>query len=307
MSISTKCTRPLLAWYDGTTVSFKQEFAPFVKINLPCNKCIGCRLRYAKEWAIRCMHEAHSDFNERNSFITLTYNNEHLPEDGSLNVQHFQKFMKRLRKKIKIPIRFYHCGEYGEKFKRPHYHALIFGYDFPDKVKHYEHKQDKSLNLYTSKELSELWPFGFNIIGNVTFESASYCARYITKKINGEKAKDHYNGLKPEYCTMSKGDGKTTFGLGYEWYEKYGWTDCHANDRLVVNGYFNKIPRYYDLLLKRKDPELYDLIKKKRKEHQSEIYEDSPDFNSRARQEEAAKLRRYSKLRRKFEQPLTDK
>ena len=134
MSISTQCKRPLLAWYDGTTVSFKpHEFKPFVKINLPCNKCINCKMRYAKEWAIRCMHEAHPEINKDNCFITLTFNDENLPKDKSLDVRTFQLFMKRLRKKVKKPLRFYHSGEYGEIKRRPHYHALIFGYDFPDK------------------------------------------------------------------------------------------------------------------------------------------------------------------------------
>ena len=149
--------------------------------NLPCGKCIGCRLNYAREWALRCVHEA--KMHDNNSFITLTFNDEHLPKDGSLNVATFQRFMKRLRAGTKKQLRFFHSGEYGEKYGRPHYHALIFGYDFPDKKIHYKNKKNPSLNLYTSEELLKYWPYGHNMIGNLTYESASYTARYILKKI----------------------------------------------------------------------------------------------------------------------------
>lgn len=142
---------------------------------------------------------------------------------------------------------------------------------------------------------------GFSTIGQVSFQSASYIARYITKKITGEKAKNYYNGLKPEYATMSKGDGKTTFGLGYQWYKKLGWSDCHANDYIHMRGHKHRVPRYYDELLKRQDPDLYDQIKLKRKENSPEIYEDSPDPNSRARQEENAKQYQFNRIIRKLD------
>ena len=257
-------------------------------------------MRYAKEWAIRCMHEAHPEINKDNCFITLTFNDENLPKDKSLDVRTFQLFMKRLRKKVKKPLRFYHSGEYGEIKRRPHYHALIFGYDFPDK-QIFRKNNDPTLQLYTSKLLEELWPFGFSTIGQVSFQSASYTARYITKKITGEKAKNYYNGLKPEYATMSKGDGKTTFGLGYAWYQKFGWTDCHANDYVSMRSYKHSVPRYYDLLLKRQDPDAYELIKQQRRENSPEIYEDSPDLNSRARQEQKAQQYAFDRLIRKLD------
>ena len=86
-------------------------------VTVPCGQCIGCRLERSRQWAIRCTHEA--SLWEKNCFITLTYNDENLPKDGSLDVTHFQKFMKRLRKKHGAGIRFYHCGEYGDKFGFP--------------------------------------------------------------------------------------------------------------------------------------------------------------------------------------------
>jgi hypothetical protein len=100
-------------------------------IKVACGQCIGCRLERSRQWAIRCVHEA--SLHEHNSFITLTYNDENLPADGSLDVRHWQLFMKRLRKRHGSGIRYFHCGEYGSKHRRPHYHACLFGLDFPDK------------------------------------------------------------------------------------------------------------------------------------------------------------------------------
>ena len=98
-------------------------------------------------------------------------------------------------------VRFFHCGEYGELLYRPHYHACLFGFDFSDKVLW---STRGGVRLYRSKILEKLWTFGFSTIGDVTFESAAYVARYCTKKITGDKADEHYNGRSPEYVTMSR-------------------------------------------------------------------------------------------------------
>ncbi len=153
-------------------------------VNIPCGQCIGCRLDKSKQWAIRCVHEA--SLYDNNSFITLTYNTEHLPEDRSLEVRVFQLFMKRLRKRFGTKIRFYACGEYGDQNGRPHYHACLFNHDFQDK-KLWKRGKDPSLDLYRSADLEKLWPYGYSSIGEVTFQSAAYVARYIMKKITGPK------------------------------------------------------------------------------------------------------------------------
>ena len=170
------CYHPISAWQllnvrtakGKPSISFKD---PFVKaspdrvgIKVPCGQCIGCRLERSRQWAIRCVHEA--SLHDANSFITLTYRPDELPPDGSLQKSHFQKFMKRLRKRI-LPklIRFFHCGEYGDKGARPHYHACVFGYDFPDK-KLYTVRD--GVRLYVSEELQEVWPLGFSTVGDVS-------------------------------------------------------------------------------------------------------------------------------------------
>lgn len=216
--------------------------------DLPCGQCIGCKLERSRKWALRCMHE--SKLYEENAFITLTYDDEHLPPGGTLRLEDFQNFMKRLRKKFTgRKIRFFHCGEYGENTKRPHYHACLFNIDFSDK---YAWKKENENQLYRSPTLEKLWPEGQSTIGSVTFESAAYVARYITKKITGPRADEHYQGLKPEYVTMSRGKG-----LGFGWYEKFK-RDLYPDDFALINRGDKlvkcKIPKYYDALLEKESP-----------------------------------------------------
>ena len=129
------CFCPLEGWRSkdrSSTGKRKIVFNPRdalrdMPVTVPCGQCIGCRLERSRQWAVRCIHEA--SLHEDNCFITLTYDDAHLPTDLSLNVSHFQKFMKRLRKRFGEGIRFFHCGEYGENFGRPHYHACLFTSD----------------------------------------------------------------------------------------------------------------------------------------------------------------------------------
>lgn len=219
-------------------------------VTIPCGQCIGCRLERSRQWAIRCVHEA--SLHEDNCFITLTYNNENLPKDGSLQLSDFQKFMKRLRKHFYgTTIRFFHCGEYGAKFARPHYHACIFGLDFQDKQ---FLKTVNGNHYYTSPTLHNLWSKGFHTIGDVSFESAAYVARYITKKITGKAAVEYYEtgeicettgeifSRKPEYTTMSRRPG-----IGKKWFDKY-MADVFPGDFVLLKDKKLKPPKYYDKL-----------------------------------------------------------
>ena len=192
------CYKPLDAWRpDDSTGSKKLIFSYNAKhcksvipdLQVPCGRCVGCRLERSRQWAIRCVHEA--SLHKRNCFVTLTYNDVNLPEDRGLHYKHFQDFMKRLRKKYGEGIRFYMCGEYGEQLGRPHFHACLFNHDFDDKK--LWKTTDSNSKLYRSKELEELWPFGYSSVGDVNFESAAYVARYIMKKVNGEAAELHYS------------------------------------------------------------------------------------------------------------------
>jgi len=202
---------------------------------------------------------------QENCFITLTYNDDHLPDDLSLNVREFQLFMKRLRKEYGAGIRYFHCGEYGEQFARPHYHACIFNHDFEDKKLWTTQNGEK---LYTSQSLSQLWPYGFSTTGTVTFQSAAYVARYITKKITGDLAVTHYEYTnpitgeithrKPEYTTMSRRPG-----IGKDWLNKYT-SDIYPGDFVVMNGKKMKPPKYYDKQYEIEYPSDYAKLRSKR-------------------------------------------
>lgn len=254
------CYSPLRAWKGGLTESGKkklvfkkQEAHGVAEIELPCGNCIGCRLDRARQWAARCWHE--SQMHKENSFVTLTFNDENVQKNGSLEKESFVNFMKRLRKNSLQPVRFFHCGEYGTKLSRPHHHALLFGRDFPDKQLW---KQSNGQNWYRSEELEKLWPFGFSTVGDVTQESANYVARYILKKVNGEQAEKHYDGKMPEYITMSRRPG-----IGKSWLEKYQ-SDVFPHDHVVVGGREAKPPRYYDKQLEIRNPSELDGIKARR-------------------------------------------
>lgn len=234
------------------------------KLDLPCGQCIGCRLERSRQWAVRCMHEA--QMHEENSFITLTYNDENLPRNNSLVKSDFQDFMKRLRKSIyPKKVRYYHCGEYGDLFKRPHYHALLFGHDFADKKIHAE---KNSIRTYTSESLSSLWKAGYSVIGSVTFESAAYVARYVMKKVTGKTAKEYYGNRIPEYTTMSRRPG-----IGKSWFEKFK-SDVFPHDRVVINSFPTRPPRYYDNLLGESDPSTLALIKLDREKNGEHFVDD---------------------------------
>jgi hypothetical protein len=282
------CYNPLVAWrYEGKMVFNPPPNHMINKpFNLPCSKCIGCRFNYARSWALRCQLEAlsHTD----NCFITLTFNNEELHKrvnPWSVDVKDFQLFMKKLRKDLKKPIRFFHCGEYGEKTYRPHYHALIFGHDFriqspTNKVKKFG---SAKYPLYESSYLTTRWGRGHCTVGELNFDTASYTARYVTKKIKGDATNIFINPITGEvseindvYCTMSRANG-----IGYEAYQKYkhNW---YPNDFIVNgNGIKMKPPRYFDQLYESEFPEEFEKIKKQRKDNIDFVDQNPNDPNYR--------------------------
>lgn len=269
-------------------------------VDLQCGQCIGCRLERSRQWAIRCVHEA--SLYENNCFITLTYNDKHLPKDGTLQVEDFQKFMKRLRKVYEPnKIRFFHCGEYGELFARPHYHACIFNFDFADREL-IQVRDDG--NYYKSQALEDIWGKGHAIVGDVTFESAAYVARYITKKITGQDAPLHYNEInfetgeilkerKPEYVTMSRRPG-----IGKGWIDKYQ-KNTYDNDRVVINGKAVRPPKYYDGQFEIANPEELARLKAKRK-LKALAHEENNTYERRLIREEC-QMHKFNQLKRNYE------
>lgn len=261
------CYHPIVAWRARSgmvngkwpLVFNKRDGYVDKEVKLPCGHCIGCRLEYSRQWAIRCMHEA--AMYQANSFITLTYANDNVNDNGvtSLVKDDWCLYMKRFRAMLwerhRTRVRFFQCGEYGELLNRPHHHACIFGWDFPDKYLW----SNRKCKLYRSPMLEELWPYGFSSVGDLTFESAAYTARYIVKKITGDGADQHYDGRVPEYVTMSRRPG-----IGRAWYDRYS-QDVRSIDKIVVrNGLTCRPPRYYDSIYDRCFPTAMAAVKRKR-------------------------------------------
>lgn len=240
----------------------------------PCGNCIGCRLEQSRQWAVRATHEA--QLHDENSFITLTYSEEALPNDLSLRKEIMQAFLKKLRRKLEPTlIRFLGCGEYGDGLGsrpiNPHYHLCIFGYSFPDREpihidprRAYHGRIKGDHTLYRSDLLEKVWTdadgnsLGFSTVGDLSFESAAYVARYVCKKITGPSAREFYQGRIPEFAFMSRMPG-----LGRRWIEKFKG-DVYPKDYYHINGIRQRPVKYYDTWLEKNHPEVWKEVKGKR-------------------------------------------
>lgn len=324
---------------------------------VPCRKCDECKAKYAQDWAIRCYHE----FLMRESacFVTLTVDDIHAtalldsirksykkgantycnrcikgsrwfryPLNYSLN-KHFlldwlKKFRDNLYKNIGVKIRYFGCGEYGDNNERPHYHLIIFGYDFPDKQ--FFRKSSKNVDLYLSEELSHYWPYGMATIQSVNYKACMYTAKYCTKKLkfdNAESEYEYYYGRQPEFLFMSKGNcqsnrcpyideitkerklnslrnltneyckfcDKTRGGLGYDWLLKYHFEVLKLG-YILIDGIKYSIPDYYHKILQLTFPEEYANYKL------SSLLRADEKFNERPLEGSAERLSAKAKVKR---------
>ena len=184
--------------------------------------------------------------------------------------------------------------EYGENFGRPHYHLCLFNLDFKDKL---FWKTIDGNPYYISNDLREVWPFGNNAIGQLTFESAAYTARYCTKKITCPDAQAHYGLRIPEFSKSSNRPG-----IGATWLDKYGRSDCFNHGHLIVNGVKCKPPRYYDKRFEALDPEGYADMKVVRLE--KAMLKADDNSHDRLMVKEMCQEARIKKLIRKMEREL---
>lgn len=219
------CYRSKPAWTtsangrESISFQFRNDREPDYFVD--CGKCEGCTARARNDWATRIYHE--SQMWDRNSFLTLTYDDRHLPE--TILREDIQKFIKRLRKQNDRPIRYYACGEYGERTRRPHYHAIIFNEDFLDSHFHYS-INDK---MYGDKKLERIWGKGQVTISEFNYARANYTAGYVTKKINDTDT----------FSLMSRRPP-----LGRTWVIKHK-DNLRRNEKVVINGKELPIPRVY--------------------------------------------------------------
>lgn len=271
-------------------------------LSLPCGQCIGCRVDRQRSWMLRCLHEA--TLHSRSCFLTLTYDDEHLPDDVSLDVEEFKRFMKRLRRRLQRRgvdrLRYLHVGEYGEESLRPHYHALLFGYDFAmDRRPFRKGKQP----LWESALLTDTWQQGIAVIGELNRQTVAYCCRYVVKKLTGDEGVaarvrvDPDTGecweVKPEYHTASRRPG-----LGAGWLERWH-KDVYPHDQVVtLDGKAFKPPRFYDSKMAESFPELMERVKAKRVERSSQRLSEGTHERNRVR-EEVARRNLNNKVKRR--------
>lgn len=321
------CYTPLKGYLNVRTqgLTFKRSESLGQSLEVACGQCLGCRLDRSRMWAMRIVHETTLyECGYGSCFVTLTYRTKsgcsrkqlergyHVPDDWSLDLSHFQKFMKRLRKAYSDrKIRFFHVGEYGAVCRhgleacpigctvgRPHYHAILFNVSFDD-MEPFSQKGEQV--YYTSAKLEALWKYGFVQVGEVTFQSAAYTARYCMKKINGKRQDEHYRSVDeygevhqvlPEYATMSRRPG-----LGQGWFEKYK-ADCFPADDVPVpgEGVIKKVPRYYEKLFELEAPEVLESVKDSRKlfrkEHADEYSPERLRAKYKVKEAQVAQLKR---------------
>lgn len=315
------------------------------QIDVPCGQCIGCKLERSKNWAIRCVHEASmhadnafitltyrpEDLPENGNLVKRDFQDfmKALRHHFNRDIPEYLDNEKTVKNPAFRKIRYYMCGEYGSQYDdqgnqitktyiingkekqipivgRPHFHACLFGVDFPDK----EHWQTRlGIPLYRSATLEKLWTKGYSSIGEVNFQSAAYVARYVAKKMNGDYAETpsqedgltHYQVItedgeifnrQEEYTNMSRRPG-----IGKDWFEHYT-TDVFEHDSVIINGKEVKPPRYYDNLYEQIDEVGYENVKEKRR---IAALNSAKDNNlDRLRAKETVKLAQVKMLKREL-------
>lgn len=219
---------------------------------VPCGQCIGCRISRREQWVTRMMHEA--SLHEANCFFTLTYEDDKLPPWGSLRMRHVSEMFKRLRTRISpVKIRFQSMGEYGPRTQRPHYHGLMFGYDFPDREM-FGRSAAGELR-FVSPLLSDVWGHGFAECSDLTVRSVRYCAKHNVDKLNGPLVDDaFYSPVDPVTGEVGSRERERSIysnrpGIGSGWLDKFE-SDCFPSGFIVEDGRKVTVPRYYKKRLK---------------------------------------------------------
>lgn len=300
------------AYQETRGVDCVEKITEFEEI--PCGRCIGCRLAYSRQWADRCMLEL--PYHEQSWFVTLTYDDEHIPlnevmnpETGEINQnatlvkRDVQLFMKRLRRYYPHDnaIKYFFAGEYGSQTYRPHYHAILFGLKLDD-LKLYKMSGD-GYNYYNSPFLDKCWKKGFVVVGNVTWDTCAYTARYIMKKQYGSAVSFYEeNNIVPEFTLMSRKPA-----IGRRYYDE-NVADIYWTNKIYIGtdegSHEIQPPRYYDKLYDIDYPSDMDRIKSMRKEvadsyKQIKMQSTSLPYLQQLEVEEQAKLAAISTLKRK--------
>lgn len=295
-------------WYS------RSKKAPLGCLLLPCRQCIGCRLEKSRQWATRLLHE--KKYHPGSVFLTLTYDEDHVPKDGTLNKTDLQSFWKKLRFRNsdygKAKIKYFACGEYGDQTGRPHYHAALYGslsvpgpsvsdslldqcdprgFLATDPELIQEEYSRSGAPQWSHPDISACWKHGRHRLSDLSFESAAYMARYILKKISGASAPNHYGARIPEFQTSSNGLGKTHVLGDPDRLIRGELSDIYPADHIVLPGRGNFMPPpYYDRLLEKADPALFQQVKQARKDAHEKMTH-SEWYENRSRRDREGRVR----------------
>lgn len=283
------CEAPLKAYRPAAGGSIRfwrpKDGRAWIALDIPCGRCILCREEQARQWAVRISHEA--QLHPQNSFVTLTYRDDQVPEHNSLDYKHLVKFWKRLRKNVG-PLRYYAVGEYGDQSLRPHYHACIFGMDFLDgavMAKTGEHPQ------WVSPLLTKTWGHGDVRVLPLTFETARYTASYVTKKLRSKQQYVRTDEETGELIPLVQPRAFMSRNIAKTWWKKFN-QGVRDHDWVIINGKPQKPPRAYDRWLSEVNEEEHEKMKEKRKKQATKLTQ----TETRARAQNAhARTKRKSK------------
>jgi hypothetical protein len=260
-----KCVRPTTVFdlvgkssrLGKRKISFARpdKHVKFESFDIPCGQCIACRIIRRESWTLRLFHE--SLYHDETLFLTLTYDDEHLPYGGSLVKDHYQKFVRALRKKLRPQkIRYYVCGEYGGEFGRPHYHLVLFLSGVPDLVP--VGLTDKGNPRFSSEILEKCWGKGFLEIQSISPEALRYVCKHHVEKIDDVEHYAHFDEATGEFVQVEPIFGHMSLrpGIGHEWFMDY-WRDVYPKDFVSMGGRKIQPPKYYDRLLEKYQPEVW--------------------------------------------------
>lgn len=214
------CTNPIQLKQNGKTSYF------------PCGRCMSCRINRTSTWTLRLLYENY--VHPEAVFLTLTYNEENLPQDNSLHKEHLQNFWKGLRQdlsSVNRKIKYFACGEYGDKNNRPHYHSIVFGLT--------DSEEDREL-VKTNWRYCDSFLFDkkHKGIGTVTKDSMQYVTGYIQKKLFGDMAESKYGNRLAPFQVCSR-------GLGLEGFIKLDYEFAKENGYIPMGKHKLPIPRYF--------------------------------------------------------------
>lgn len=317
------CFTPLQGWWASKPNHLGNRYVTFsphyalrdMPVAVPCSGCLGCRLDSSKSWAIRGEHEARLHGKSNCSFLTLTYKNSRLPVDGMIHLDEMQDFMKRLRINTGKKLSMIYSGEYGDKTNRPHYHLIIFGENFKSDARPYK-RSHHGFPLWNSDLLDATWQGrGHAVVGNFSFLTAAYVARYILKKQTTRTVFPHRFDL-DEWCTsietgevfnraVYEFENKTQPfaqasrrpAIGRDFALKY-LSDIYPADHCIINSKPCRPPRYYDRLLKDINPDMFASVKRQRSVNARNY---DTDDTTRLRARMAAKAASVSRLIRSLD------